>query len=131
MKHFLSVCLLALLAGISAFAQDSATLTWNPPSSGGTVQTYELWVSTTAPAASTTALTTTPTTTLTVTQACGTTTTCTWIDTAVTEGTQYWFQIEACNSTPTTPCSAPTAAVSVTVPFQTPGVPTNPSVTAK
>jgi hypothetical protein len=131
MKRALLISVLLWCFGLLCFGQDSATFLWNPPSSGGTVQTYEVFVFTSAPAASTTPLTITPTATLTVAQACGTGTTCTYVDTAVSEGSQYWFEVEACNSTPTTPCSAPTTAVSVTIPFQTPGVPTNPTVTAK
>lgn len=114
------------LAAVFLLAQDSATLTWNPGTGGGTVQNYEVFRSTTS-----TVSTTTVYATVTASTACttsGSITTCTYTDTAVTEGTEYWYEIEACN---TAGCSAPTAAVSVTVPFQIPAVPTNLTITAK
>lgn len=114
--------LLALIFAGIAFAQtDSITLTWPPNSSGGTVQNYEVFRSLTATVSTTTQYAT-------VAASSCTATLCTYTDTAVTEGQEYWYELEACN---TTGCSAPTPAVSFTVPFQIPNTPATPSITGK
>jgi predicted phage tail protein len=113
--------LLALIFAAGCFAQtDSITLTWTAPTTGGVVQNYEIFRSLTS---------TVSTTTVYASVAAPTTT---YTDTAVTEGTTYWYEIEACNGSGSTlQCSAPTAAVSATVPFQVPGTPGNVTITAK
>lgn len=116
-----------LIVPALAQAQDSITLTWSPNSTGGTVTTYEVFRFTAAPTNTTTPYTTADYASV-AASSCGTS--CTYTDTAVVEGTTYYYQLEACNSAPT-PCSAPTPAVSFTVPFQTPNVPATPTITGK
>lgn len=131
MKFLIPLLLLASAIALGAQTcpsgvTDCTTLTWNPGSGGGTVQTYEIFRSTTSTVSTTTAYAT-----VTAASACtisGSTTTCTYTDSSVVEGTEYWYEIEACN---TSACSSPTAAVSFTIPFQAPSTPTNLTITGK
>jgi hypothetical protein len=122
MNKYARFALLLALAAVALFAQThSATLTWPPNSSGDVVQNYEVFRSLTSTVSTTTVFATVAASTCTAT-------TCTFVDTAVTAGTQYWYELEACNGAG---CSAPTPAVSVTVPFQIPNTPATPTITAK
>lgn len=122
MTLFTKLALALFFTVAAALAQtDSITLTWPPNSSGGTVQNYEVFRSTTSTVSTTTVYAT-------VAASSCTSTTCTYTDTAVTEGTEYWYELEACN---TAGCSSPTPAVSFTVPFQIPNTPATPTITGK
>jgi hypothetical protein len=115
--------LLTLIFAVALFAQtDSITLSWPPNAAGGTVTTYDVFRSLTATVVTTSGLYAT------VAASACTQTTCSYVDTAVIEGTTYWYEIEACNATG---CSGPTPAVSATVPFQIPNVPATPTIVAK
>jgi len=115
--------LLALLlsAGlILAQTTHSVTLTWAPNTTGDPVTTYNVLRGTTSGGESSTPIGSVAASTCTAT-------TCTYIDSAVTGGATYFYEITATNSGGT---SGPSPETTVTVPFFVPAVPAKPTAVA-
>ncbi len=113
--------LLSLIFAAVLFAQThSVTLTWAPNSTGDPVTTYNVLRGTTSGGESTTPIGTTAASTC--------TTSCTYVDTTVTGGATYFYEITATNSGGT---SGPSPEVTVAVPFSIPTIPAKPTALAK